>query len=100
VSTRGTAFVPTQRPDLDRVFAFQNERVVNRDNTASWANRISEIDKTSWRASLAGCRVIIYEHLDGTVTVGYGPHTVGRFTAEGMTIGSFSSFFKSGHFIC
>ena len=52
-SDAGTAFVPTQRQDLDRVFAIQNERVVNRDNTVSWANRILQIDKTSWRASLA-----------------------------------------------
>jgi hypothetical protein len=82
----GTAFVPTQRQDLDRVFAIQHERVVNRDNTVSWANRILQIDKTSWRASLAGCNVIVYEHLDGTVSVGYGPHTVGRFTAEGKAL--------------
>jgi transposase len=82
----GTAFVPTQRQDLDRVFALQHERVVNRDNTVSWSNRIFQIDKTSWRASLAGCNVIVYEHLDGTVSVGYGPHTVGRFTAEGKAL--------------
>lgn len=82
----GTAFVPTERQDLDRVFALQQERVVNRDNTVSWANRILQIDKTSWRASLAGCRVIVYEHLDGTVSVGYGPHTVGRFNAEGKAL--------------
>jgi transposase len=85
-SDAGTAFVPTQRQDLDRVFAIQHERVVNRDNTVSWANRIFQIDKTSWRASLAGCRVIVYEHLDGTVSLGYGPHTVGRFTAEGKAL--------------
>ena len=85
-SEAGTAFVPTQRQDLDRVFAIQYERVVNRDNTVSWANRLLQIDKTSWRASLAGCRVIVYEHLDGTVSVGYGPHTVGRFTAEGKAL--------------
>ena len=85
-SEAGTAFVPTQRQDLDRVFAIQYQRVVNRDNTVSWANRILQIDKTSWRASLAGCRVIVYEHLDGTVSVGYGPHTVGRFTAEGKAL--------------
>jgi hypothetical protein len=85
-SEAGTAFVPTQRQDLDRVFAIQHERVVNRDNTVSWVNRIFQIDKTSWRASLAGCSVIVYEHLDGTVSVGYGPHTVGRFTAEGKAL--------------
>lgn len=85
-SESGTAFVPTQRQDLDRVFAIQHERVVNRDNTVSWANRILQIEKTSWRASLAGCNVTVYEHLDDTVCVGYGPHTVGRFTGEGKAL--------------
>jgi transposase len=85
-SESGSAFVPTQRQDLNRVFAVQHERVVNRDNTVSWANQIFQIEKTSWRASLAGCNVTVYEHLDGTVSVGYGPHQLGRFTAEGKAL--------------
>ena len=85
-SESGTAFVPTERQDLDRVFAVQHQRVVNRDNTVSWANQILQIDKTSWRGSLAGCNVTVYEHLDGTVSVGYGPHRLGRFTAEGKAL--------------
>jgi hypothetical protein len=43
-----------------------------------------QIQKMPWRHTLAGCRVTVYEHLDGTLSVGYGPHTVGRFTAEGL----------------
>jgi transposase len=85
-SESGTAFIPTQRRDLDRVFAIQHERVVNRDNTVSWSNRILQIEKTSWRTSLAGCNITVYAHLDGTVSLGYGPHTVGRFTAEGKAL--------------
>lgn len=78
----GTAFVPTTRPDLDRVFAIQHERVVARDNTVSFGNRTLQIERQRWRATLAGCRVIVYEHLDGSLTVGYGPHTVARFAEE------------------
>jgi hypothetical protein len=30
--------------------------------------------------------VIVYEHLNGTLSVGYGPHLVGRFSAEGIPL--------------
>jgi len=82
----GTAFVPVGAVDLDRIFSIQQERVVNRDNTVSWDNHCLQIEPTQWRASLAGCRVMVYQHLDGEVTIGYGPHTVGRYTAEGLPL--------------
>jgi transposase len=82
----GTAFVPVGRVDLDRIFSIQQERLVNRDNTVSWENRCLQIEKSPWRTSLAGCRVTVYQHLDGPVTIGYGPHTVGRYTAEGVPL--------------
>lgn len=80
----GTAFVPVGNVDLDRIFSIQQERVVNRDNTVSWENHCLQIEKSQWRSSLAGCRVTVYQHLDGPVTIGYGPHTVGRYSAEGV----------------
>ena len=79
----GTAFAPVQRQDLDRVFAIQQERTVGKDNTIQFANHVWQVPPTPFRATLAGCRVIVYEHLDGTFSVGYGPHTVARFTASG-----------------
>lgn len=78
-----TAFVPTSRTDLDRVFSIQHERTVDQDNTVRWANIPLQIQPQRWRSTLAGCRVVIYEHLDGTLTLGYGPHVVGRFTPRG-----------------
>lgn len=78
-----TAFVPTSRTDLDRVFSIQHERTVDQDNTVRWANISLQIQPQRWRSTLAGCRVVIYEHLDGTLTLGYGPHVVGRFTPRG-----------------
>ena len=80
---KGTAFVPIYRQDLDRVFAIQQERLVNNDNTIEFATHVWQIPPTPFRATLAGCRVIVYEHLDRTFSVGYGPHTVARFTATG-----------------
>jgi transposase len=75
----GTAFVPNLRLDLDRVFSIQHERVVNNDNTISFGHSVLQLERVAWRATLAGCRVIVYEHLDGSVSIGYGPHELARF---------------------
>ena len=82
----GTAFLPCPRQDLDRIFSLQHERVVNRDNTVQVENRCLQIDRTPWRATLAGCRVTVYEHLDGTWSIGYGPHVVGRYRLDGSPL--------------
>ncbi len=82
----GSAFLPPARRELDRIFSIQHERVVNRDNTVSLENRLLQIEKTPWRGTLAGCRVTVYEHLDRTLSIGYGPHTVGRYSSEGVAI--------------
>jgi transposase len=82
----GSAFLPLQGQDLERIFALQHERVVNRDNTVEIAHRVLQIEKTPWRNTLAGCQVIVYEHPDGMLSVGYGPHLVGRFDAEGIPL--------------
>ena len=82
----GSAFLPLRGQDVERIFALQHERVVNRDNTVEIAPRVLQIEKTPWRNTLAGCRVTVYEHLDGTLSVGYGPHRVGRFNAQGLPL--------------
>ena len=76
---RGSAFVPLRRKDLHLVFSLHHERVVARDNTVSFANRIWQIERTKLRATLAGCRVTVHEHLDDTFSITYGPHVVGRY---------------------
>ena len=78
----GSAFVPVTHVDLNRVFSIQHERVVARDNTIQFANRVLQVPPTRFRVTLAGCRVTLYEHLDGTLSIGYGPHTVARFCAN------------------
>jgi hypothetical protein len=59
---------------------------VNRDNTVSWQNLVLQSEPTRWRATLAGCNVTIHQHLDGALSVTYGPHRLGQFTAEGVPI--------------
>jgi hypothetical protein len=81
---RGTAFVPVRRKELDLVFSLQHERVVARDNTVSFGNRTWQLERSKLRATLAGCRVTVHEHLDQTISITFGPHRVGRYTADGQ----------------
>lgn len=82
----GTAFVPVSHLNLNRIFSVQHERLVARDNTIQFANHIFQVPPTRFRATLAGCRVTVYEHLDGMLSIGYGPHTVARFRNNGEPI--------------
>jgi transposase len=83
---KGTAFRRTSRTDLDWIFTVQTERVVAKDNTVAIGDRFWQIDKTRFRHSLAGGTVTIHEHLSGDVSIRFGPHVVGRFTAKGEAI--------------
>jgi hypothetical protein len=83
---KGTAFRRTSRSDLNWIFTVQTERVVAKDNTVAIADRFWQIDKTRFRHSLAGGTVTIHEHLSGEISIRFGPHVVGRFTAQGETI--------------
>jgi hypothetical protein len=80
---KGTAFRKTGRADLDWVFTVQTERVVAKDNTVTIAERNWQLEKSRFRSSLAGCTVTVHEHLDGTVSIRYGPHVVGRYNEKG-----------------
>jgi hypothetical protein len=80
---RGTAFTACPRRDLDLTFALQFERTVNRDNTVSFQNLALQIDKVSWRGTLAGCTVIGHQHLDGTLSMTHGPRRLGRYSNQG-----------------
>src|SRR4051812_36064677 len=80
---RGSAFRKCGRRDLDWVFSIQTERVVSKDNTVAIGNRWWQIEKCRWRHSLAGQTVTIHQHLNGTVSIRFGPHTVGRYTENG-----------------
>jgi len=107
----GTAFVPCTRTDLARIFSIQSERLVNRDNTVKFQNLILQIDRQSWRATLSGCRVTVYQHLDNTISIGFGARTVGRYSSDGQALQPISikektsekkSFSKpqTGHLMC
>lgn len=83
---KGTAFVRTQRKDMDRVFSTQHERTVGNDNTVSLDNRVLQLNKTRWRNTLAGQSVTVHEHLDGRVSIRYGPHLVAEYAPDQLPV--------------
>ena len=85
---KGTAFRRCSRRDLNWIFTVETERVVAQDNTVAIGERRWQLERTRFRHTLAGCTVTIHEHLDGTVSVRWGPHVVGRFSADGVPLGS------------
>jgi hypothetical protein len=85
-SQPGTAFVPCRRKDLDWVLSLQHERTVNQDNTVALERRLFQISKTRWRHSLAGCVVTVHEHLDGRVSIRYGPHLIASWSANQLPV--------------
>src|ERR1700735_3220886 len=83
---RGNAFVPCRSRDLERIFSLQFERSVNRDNTVSFQNLSLQIERVRWRATLAGCQVVVHQHLDGTLSLTHGPHCLGRYDGGGAPL--------------
>ena len=81
----GSAFVPYRGKDLERIFSLQFERTVNRDNTVSFQNLTLQIEPVRWRGTLAGCTVIAHQHLDGSLSLSYGPHSLGRYDERGRS---------------
>jgi transposase len=83
---KASAFRRCSRSDLDWIFTVQTERVVAKDNTVAIGERVWQIEKSRFRSTLADCTVMIHEHLDGRVSLRYGPHVVGRFDSPGRPL--------------
>jgi transposase len=79
---KGSAFVRIRRKDLDWIFSVQHERTVNNDNTVALANRVFQLDQPRWRNTLAGQTVIVHEHLNGRMSIRYGPHLVAQYESD------------------
>jgi len=86
---KGTAFIEVPKTvDLNKVFCFKHERTVNNDNTVSFKNRLLQIGPSELRVSFAKCRVTVYEHIDGSISIGYGPHMLGYYLPKGLSANS------------
>jgi hypothetical protein len=85
----GSAFVPYVGRDLNKIFSYQEERVVGNDNTVSFGKVLLQIQPQTFRFSMAKCRVLVCQHLDETISLFYGPHLLGRYDEQGeaLTLG-------------
>jgi hypothetical protein len=88
---RGHAFVPCRNRDLERIFSLQFERSVHRDNTVSLQNLSLQIEPVRWRATLAGCQVVVHQHLNGNLSLTHGPHCLGRYDGGGTPLSAKAS---------
>jgi hypothetical protein len=83
---RGTAFISCRHRNLELIFTQRYERTVDQDNTVRFHNLIMQIERAEWRPTLAGCKVIIHQHLDATLTLTIAGHRVGYYSAEGKLL--------------
>lgn len=83
-----TAFVPAEGADLEKIFSRQEDRVVQNDNTVRYNRRILQIEQQRFRYSMARCKVLVCEHLDGKISLYYGPHQLGVYDSEGTLLSS------------
>lgn len=83
-----TAFIPVPASvNLDLIFSIQAKRQVNADNTVQFKRRVLQIPRQKdGKYSYAGLAVVVHEHLDGTISIAYGPHILGRYDYEGYLI--------------
>ena len=79
---KGSAFVRLRRKDLDWIFSAQHERTVNQDNTIQLDNRVFQLEHTRWRNTLAGQTVVVHEHLDGRVSIRFGPNLIAQYNRD------------------
>jgi transposase len=83
---KASAFTPYRGKNLNLVFSVKEQRTVAPDNTIHWNNLVLQIQPSKFRCSFAKCKVTVHEHLDGTLSVVYGPHTIGRFNSNGISL--------------
>ena len=82
----GSAFVPAGGADLDEILSVIEERVVNNDNTVIYGRLKLQLEPVSWRGTLAKCRVRVCQHIDGRLSVRYGPRLVGWYDEQGQPV--------------
>ncbi|HLI84262.1 MAG TPA: hypothetical protein VKV17_10115, partial [Bryobacteraceae bacterium] len=64
----------------------QKPRVLGDSGKVPAAPQHWQIEKSRFRHTLAGCMVMIHEHLDGRISIRYGPHVLGQFDAPRRAI--------------
>jgi transposase len=83
---RGTAFLSCRHRNLEMIFTQRYERTVDRDNTVHFNNLVMQLERAHWRHTRAGCKAIIHQHLDATLTIMIAGHRIGHYSAQGKLL--------------
>jgi transposase len=81
-----SAFVAAEQALLREVLCVQEERVVARDNTVSFARLMLQLPQSPLRAHYVKARVRVHQYPDGGLAVFHGPRPIARYTATGEPI--------------
>jgi hypothetical protein len=80
------AFVPVAADLLSEALCIEEERVVGRDNTVSYARLKLQLPESRVRAHYVKARVKVREYPDGTLSVFHGPRCLARYDHAGRQI--------------
>lgn len=81
---KGSAFLAAPiGTNLDRIFSLNYKRQVGNDNTVLFKKLALQIPESPLRHHFVKCTVNVYEHLDASISIAYGPHTLGHYSAKG-----------------
>lgn len=78
-----SAFVSLGGADLDQILCFEEERVVQRDNTVGCEGVWLQIPKQPGRTTCAGLPVVVRRHLEGTYSVWRGTQKLASYDGRG-----------------
>jgi hypothetical protein len=82
-----SAFVPVRDPaSLADIMCVQQDRVVGRDNTVSYAGHSLQLPSSPLRPHYVKAKVRVHEYPDGTLAVFHGPRRLARYNADGQQI--------------
>jgi len=82
-SDPASAFVSIGCADLSQILCFEEERVVQRDNTVGCGGARLQVPKQRGRATCAGLLLTVRRHLDGTYSVWRGTQRLAAYDHRG-----------------
>ena len=77
------AFISLGGVDLDQVLCFEEERVVQRDNTVGCEGVCLQVPKQKGRTTCVGLHLVVRRHLDGTHSVWRGAQKLASYDSRG-----------------
>src|SRR5438105_9975005 len=81
-----SAFVAADPAVLAEILCIEQERIVARDNTVTYAGRRLQLPQTPLRPHYVKAHIKVREYPDGTLAVFHGPRCLARYSAQGIEL--------------